>query len=391
MPRRKPRINIWGRPFGDFFELNETQMETIQAACGYEFSEDIWYEIWKVTKYFVACRPTVEGSAPLKDALKAIKELAEKANYLDRLIRPEPTDWKDMDITGIWLLHKDEIEKRQKPMETSDFFVFLLKLLNPLIALADFAEAHRTDNIFLYDIQGVDEDFFWDKWICHLWDIVEQHNFTASARTDSDKNVSGIPSQFVKFVSEFQNHLPVECRKSTQSDNALAKAIQRARGERKSEAEREATITEEKLRKLAEARNRLERFRAQEREDAIRWRKRDYKRLFKRNDTAGNSKREFLRREQEEELYVSSNEAADLVRDGHLEAAEKAAQRLLKLFPDEPDGYDRLGMIHQERGDNRMAADCYRKALERIKSERGDYDTNVKGILSKLVDELDGE
>ncbi len=93
--------------------------------------------------------------------------------------------------------------------------------------------------------------------------------------------------------------------------------------------------------------------------------------------------------EKSEELCLSSNEAADLVRDGQLEAAEKAARILLERFPDEPDGHDRLGMVHQARGDNGLAAKCYRKAVECIKSDREHHDAGLEETLRSLADELD--
>src|SRR5580704_17772337 len=32
-------------------------------------------------------------------------------------------------------------------------------------------------------------------------------------------------------------------------------------------------------------------------------------------------------------------------------------------YPDVHDGWDRLGMVHEKRGENRQAADCYRKVV----------------------------
>jgi len=65
----------------------------------------------------------------------------------------------------------------------------------------------------------------------------------------------------------------------------------------------------------------------------------------------------------EDALTIASNAAADLVRAGKLDEAEKAANDLLVQFPDVHDGYDRLGMVHEARGDNIQAAECYRKVI----------------------------
>ena len=91
----------------------------------------------------------------------------------------------------------------------------------------------------------------------------------------------------------------------------------------------------------------------------------------------------------EDELTIASNAAADLVRAGKLDEAEQAARDLLVRFPDVHDGYDRLGMVHEARGDNRQAADCYRKVIEFIREHPDDYDPGFEDVFAKLVDRLD--
>src|SRR5271169_1341593 len=69
----------------------------------------------------------------------------------------------------------------------------------------------------------------------------------------------------------------------------------------------------------------------------------------------------------EDELTIASNAAADLVRAGKLDEAEQAARDLQARFPEVHDGYDRLGMVHEARGENRQAADCYRKVIALVR------------------------
>jgi hypothetical protein len=38
------------------------------------------------------------------------------------------------------------------------------------------------------------------------------------------------------------------------------------------------------------------------------------------------------------------------------------------------DGYDRLGMVYEARGENRQAADCYRKVIAFIREHPDDYE-----------------
>jgi hypothetical protein len=52
-------------------------------------------------------------------------------------------------------------------------------------------------------------------------------------------------------------------------------------------------------------------------------------------------------------------------------------------------GYDRLGMVHEARGENRQAADCYRKVIEFIREHPDAYDPGFKDMFTKLVNRLD--
>lgn len=84
-----------------------------------------------------------------------------------------------------------------------------------------------------------------------------------------------------------------------------------------------------------------------------------------------------------------SNAAADLVRAGKLDEAEQAARDLQARFPEVHDGYDRLGMVHEARGENRQAADCYRKVIALVGEHPDDYGPGFEDVFVKLVNRLD--
>jgi tetratricopeptide (TPR) repeat protein len=92
---------------------------------------------------------------------------------------------------------------------------------------------------------------------------------------------------------------------------------------------------------------------------------------------------------EEDELTTASNAAVDLLNEGKLDEAEQLARDLLKRFPDVHDGWDRLGMVYEARGDNRQAADCYRKIIEFIRTHPDDYEPGFEAIFHKLVSRLD--
>lgn len=93
--------------------------------------------------------------------------------------------------------------------------------------------------------------------------------------------------------------------------------------------------------------------------------------------------------EEEYELTRASNAAVDFVKAGKLDEAEAAARALLADYPDVHDGWDRLGLVHEARGQNREAADCYRKALEVIREHADDYDPDFADVFVKLIAKLD--
>ena len=94
-------------------------------------------------------------------------------------------------------------------------------------------------------------------------------------------------------------------------------------------------------------------------------------------------------RDQLDELTEASNAVVDMVQAGNLDAAEQAAHDLLARFPDAHDGYDRLGMVCEARGDQRQAADYYRKAINVIRNHPDAYDPAFEAVFQKLIDRLE--
>jgi tetratricopeptide (TPR) repeat protein len=102
----------------------------------------------------------------------------------------------------------------------------------------------------------------------------------------------------------------------------------------------------------------------------------------------------FLDREQaflqeQEALKEASNTPIRLIKAGKLGEAEKAARELLVRYPEVHDGYDRLGQVYEARGQNKEAADCYRKVIEFIHAHPDDYDADFEAVFHRLVTKLD--
>jgi tetratricopeptide (TPR) repeat protein len=91
----------------------------------------------------------------------------------------------------------------------------------------------------------------------------------------------------------------------------------------------------------------------------------------------------------EDELTEASNAVVDLINAGKLDEAERASHDLLERFPEVHDGYDRLGMVYEARGDNRKAADCYRKVIAFAREHPEGYEPAFEAMFQEMIDRLD--
>jgi tetratricopeptide (TPR) repeat protein len=90
-----------------------------------------------------------------------------------------------------------------------------------------------------------------------------------------------------------------------------------------------------------------------------------------------------------DDLTDASNAVLDLVRAGKLDEAEAAARDLLARYPDTHDGYDRLGLVHEARGENRQAADCYRKVIAFLRLNPDYADAGFRDMFAERIAKLD--
>ena len=89
------------------------------------------------------------------------------------------------------------------------------------------------------------------------------------------------------------------------------------------------------------------------------------------------------------DLDTASNAVVDMVKGGTLDAAEALAQALLVDFPEVHDGYDRLGMVYEARGDRPQAAHWYRQCLAFIRAHREQYEPEIEERYQALIARLD--
>jgi len=78
-----------------------------------------------------------------------------------------------------------------------------------------------------------------------------------------------------------------------------------------------------------------------------------------------------------------------MVHAGRLDEAERAARDLPVRYPDVHDGYDRLGMVYEARGDHQLAAEYYRKVIEFVHAHPEDCDPECASTFQDLIAKLD--
>ena len=91
----------------------------------------------------------------------------------------------------------------------------------------------------------------------------------------------------------------------------------------------------------------------------------------------------------EDGLTDASNTVVDLVHAGRLDEAEAAARELLVRYPEVVDGYERLAMVAEARGNHRQAADFYRQALTHILEHPDGFDGEQVTWLVEQINDLD--
>jgi tetratricopeptide (TPR) repeat protein len=90
-----------------------------------------------------------------------------------------------------------------------------------------------------------------------------------------------------------------------------------------------------------------------------------------------------------DELAHASNAALRLFHEGRLDDTEAAARELMARFPDMPDGWEYLGLVHEKRDERRAAVDCYRRALELVRRHPEDYEPAFEQQFEELIARLD--
>jgi tetratricopeptide (TPR) repeat protein len=90
-----------------------------------------------------------------------------------------------------------------------------------------------------------------------------------------------------------------------------------------------------------------------------------------------------------EKFTGESNAVINLIDAGKLDEAESAARALLATYPQVHDGFDRLGMVYEARGDLQQAAHWYRQCLAFVREHPELYEPAVEERYERLIAKME--
>lgn len=91
-----------------------------------------------------------------------------------------------------------------------------------------------------------------------------------------------------------------------------------------------------------------------------------------------------------QELDDISNSAIDLIHAKRFDEAEKVCERLLRDYPDQVDGLERMARLFEAKGDKKRAAHYHRQTMEFMRSHGGFDPENIEYHIEQ-AERLDKE
>jgi hypothetical protein len=199
------------------FTLSDSDWSAIQAAYGQALSIDTRNLIHGATVNFVFFEPFERTAQPVSEAKDRIRSIQNAAKALFLTLHPAPTD---ATVYADNLVDQHLRRQQQTPKHS---------LQHLSASLHSLAEACAAAYAGLDDPNqaGHREGECWARWIRDLTGILESRGLPVTASKGSDK--SSRTSAFVALIWKLQQRVPKGAKRHTQSTNALAAAINRAR------------------------------------------------------------------------------------------------------------------------------------------------------------------
>jgi hypothetical protein len=224
----KPKAKV---PFSTasavMLNLTAADWQDLQAAYGRVLAPVVRQQVLNASRHYLSMAGSEMAAGPMAEAVKRAGKLRKAASSLLTLIKKNSSMAPDAAA-----LHADEEigwylnQMVLRPSRKREYLKPFASEVSSFLTACELAlDEMRRSSIPGYWPDGG----AWKEWIKTITQIMELNGLPSSARKDTDKNKSGRPSAFVKFIRELQRHFPKEHQRHTHSDIALTEAINRAR------------------------------------------------------------------------------------------------------------------------------------------------------------------
>ena len=235
MPKRRSTIPIVHADDLPTIAFTDEQWQTIEHAYGRQLGGDVRQQITTVTTQYLKDCVFERTAAPKAMARKRIEGIRRGAGNLEKMMLGKPFSASTDELSTE---QQDELSRKQQEQQQSvhSYTDHLIRrhFNDPRLAAGwrgDHFRGVLTSLVVACDCalndlsaaEGYRDGEAWEWWIQALTQIVQRHDLPYGARI---VGTSGEPSPFVALVRALQEHVPA---RHMFSDEALAKAIQRAR------------------------------------------------------------------------------------------------------------------------------------------------------------------
>jgi hypothetical protein len=230
MAKRRPTLPIAHADDLPTSAFTDEEWQTIERAYGRHLNADVREQIATVTTQYLKDCIFERTAAPKAVAYKRIERIRRAASGLEKVLR----DSKPFSASTDDLPRKQEQEQQEQEQQRSVADYLIGRYFNDPRLVPGWGGDHLQGvlrslvfacDCVLNDLdaaEGSGDGQAWDWWIQALTQIVQRHDLPYGARI---VETSAEPSPFVALVRALQEQVPA---RHTFSDEALAKAIQRA-------------------------------------------------------------------------------------------------------------------------------------------------------------------
>jgi hypothetical protein len=220
MSKRKRLLPVAsaGGSYSDF-SIKDKDWPAVERAYGYEFSRGERAKIQEATRGFIYLASLEASAEPVSAAQGCVLAWKRAASKFDRALYGQAEG--DARAHAKHLVAKYFGDRR---FRRADLFQDLSAVLSDFIA----ACSHALKEYDAHD-DGTDRGFrqgeWWDHWVRDLTRVLTERGYPTTVRSDD----LGFKSHFTRLVQSLQKLVPTKVRRVCSSDEAMGKAIERAR------------------------------------------------------------------------------------------------------------------------------------------------------------------